>query len=71
MADTIDQLQVLKPRGDSDNANRQLAESQSPFLRMDVQLDAVSERYVPAKDERVIRDSTRSSSLEFVARGLR
>ena len=67
MADTNDQVRELKPRGDSDDANRRLAESRSPFLRMDARLDVVPERYVPAKDERVIRDSTRSSSPEFAA----
>ena len=71
MANTGAQFQELKPRGGSDDANRRPAESRLPFLRMDARLDVVRERYVPAKDEHVIRDSTRSSSLEFVARGLR
>ena len=71
MADTGESVQELKPRGDSDDANRRLVKSRSPFLRTDARLDAVPERCVPAKDERVIRDSTRGSSLEFVARGLR
>ncbi len=71
MTGASEQLGELRPRGDSDDANRRLAESRSLFLRMDARLDAVPERYVPAKDERVIRDSTRSSLLGFVARGPR
>ncbi len=71
MADTNDQFQELKPRGDSDDASRRLAESRSPFLRMDARLDVIPELYVPAKDARTIRDSMRSSSSEFVAGELR
>ncbi len=70
-ADANEPLGEFKPRGDSDDADRRLAESRSPFLRMDARLDEVPERCVPAKDERVIRDSTRSSLLGFVARGPR
>ncbi len=51
-------LRELKPRGDSDGANRRLAESRSPFLPMDARLDVAPVHYIPAKDERVIRDST-------------
>ncbi len=70
-ADTGELVQELRPRGDSDDADRRLVESRSPFLRMDARLDVVPEHCIPAKDERVIRDSTRSSLLEFVARGPR
>ena len=61
MADTNAQFQELKPRGDSDDAYRRLAGSRSPFLPTDVRLDVALERYIREKDERVIRDSTRSS----------
>ena len=62
MADTTDQFQEFKPRGDSDGANRRLAVWRSPFLPMDARLDVAPVRYIPTRDERVIRDSTRSSS---------
>ncbi len=70
-SDAYEPLGELKPRGDSDDANHRLAESRSPFLRMDARLDVAPVHYIPARDERVIRDSTRSSLLEFVACGLR
>ena len=70
-ADTSKQLRGLKPRGDSDDANRRLGESRLPFLPMDARLDVAPVHYIPAKDDRVIRDSTRSSSRECVAGGLR
>ncbi len=62
LADTNDQFQELKLRGDTDGANRRLAESRSPVLPMDARLDVAPVHYIPAKDERVIRESTRSSS---------
>ena len=71
LAETNDQVQELRPRGDNDDANRQLAESRAPVPRRDARLDVEPAHYVPAKDEHVTRDSTRSSSLEFVARGPR
>ena len=71
MVGTNQQLRELKRPGDSDDADRRLAESRSPFLPMDARLDVAPVHYIPAKDERVIRDSTRSSSREFVAGGLR
>ncbi len=58
IADTNEPVQALKPRGDSDDANRRLAESRSPFLPRDARLDVAPVHYIPAKDERVIRDST-------------
>ncbi len=61
MADTNDQFQQLKPRGDSDDANRRLVESRSPFRPMDARLDVAPVHYIAVKDERVIRDSMRSS----------
>ena len=71
MADTGEPVRKLKPRGDSDDAIRRLAEPRSPFLLMDTRLDVVPERYVSAIGARGTRDSTRSSSLEFGVRGLR
>ena len=62
---------MLRPLGDSDDGARRPVVSRSPFLRMDARLDVVPEHYAPAKDERVIRDSTRSSLLEFAERGPR
>ena len=62
MVDTNQRPRELKPRGDSDDAFRRLAVWQSPFLPMDARLDVAPVHYVPAKDERVIRDSTQSSS---------
>jgi len=56
--DATDPFAELKPRGDSDDAIRRLAESRSPCLPMDVRLAAGSAHYIPAKDERAIRDST-------------
>ena len=61
-ADTNEQLRGLKPRGNSDDANRRLAVWRSPFLPMDARLDVARVHYIPAKDEGVIRDSTRSRS---------
>ena len=61
-ANADEPLGALKPRGDSDDADRRLAESQSPFLPMDARFDVAPAHYFAAKDERVIRDSTRSSS---------
>ena len=71
VATTSEPVQELKPRGDSDDAARRLAESRPPLLRMDARLDVAPVHYIPAKDERVSRDSMRSSSPEFVARGPR
>jgi len=62
---------LLKPRGDSDDANRRLAESRPPFLRMDARPDVVPERCVPARDECVIHDNSGSNSSEFAVGGLR
>ena len=69
MVDTREPVQELKPRGDSDDATRRLAESRSPSLRTDARLAVAPERCDPAKDVRGIRGSTRSSSLGFVASG--
>ena len=58
MAGTNEAVQEFKPRADSDNANRRPAESRLPFLPMDAGLDVAPVYYIPAKDERVIRNST-------------
>ncbi len=58
LVDTDERFQEFMPRGDSDDADRRLAESQSPFLPMDARLDVAPAHYIPAKNERVIRDST-------------
>ncbi len=55
----------LKLRERSDGATRRLAESRSPFLRMDARFDVVPERCVPATSEFAPCDGTRSTSEEF------
>lgn len=55
----------------SDDAIRRPAVWRSPLLPMDARLDVAPVHYVPAKDERMIRDSTQSSSQESVGGGAR
>ena len=56
--DATDRFGTLKPRGDSDDAIRRLAESRSPCLPMDVRPAAGSAHYIPVKGELAVRDST-------------
>ena len=62
MVDKNHRFRELKPRGDNDDATRQLVESRSPFLPMDSRLDVAPVHYIPTKDERAIRDSMRNRS---------
>ncbi len=71
VAVTSELIQELKPRGDNDDAIRRLAGSRSPSLRMDARLDVVREHYIPAKDEGVIRDSSRSKLEESATSAVR
>ena len=69
--DATDRFGTLKPRGDSDDATRRLAESRSLCLPMDARRGAAPVHYIPSKEGRAIRDSTRSNSCVFGAGGLR
>ena len=56
-ANSIEPIGELKQHGDSDDANRRLAEPRSPFLLMETRLDVVPGRYVPTKDARGLGDN--------------